>query len=1069
MKKALSFLLAVVFVACVFTSVPLTVQVGATDEGSCIFELNDEGNGYRVVEAYSGDNGVLNIPSHYNGLPVTSIDPCVLWNDYDVESITLPYTIKYIDSEAFVDCPANSITLNEGLEYIGEEAFRDCDNLKTIKIPSTVEYVDDGAFRNSGITSFSVASNSLYFTAYNGDLYSKDKTEFISYANGKTASTYTVPGFVDYIHPEAFDSDALIEIVVSEGVDTIGEYAFEGCMYLESVVLPESLTEAGWCFIGPFYNLKNVYFAGTFSQFSSVVGDIYQYICKEYELHFLTNQSHNFKSLKYITYKEGTASKYSITATMCTCHNQPIDVMAGTKKVCATPKLISAQNALDGIRVKFIAVDGADGYNVYRKVSGSKTWVLIQEWKGGAYAGEEDSIVDYDAVPGKTYTYTVRAVNEAGASGYNKTGVSAKRLVPPTLKNVYNNGSGNKLSWGKVTGASGYYIYRKTPNSAYKKIATIKKGSTTSYTDKKITFGNSYTYTVKAYSGKSISGYSVDGITISHKLPKVEITTTNVNGGKRVYLSCATPGATIYYKTSSKGSYKKYTGDFGLTSTKTVYAYATKSLCYKSSTASKKITVTKVKTPSVVAKNCVGGKKISFSCGTSGVTFYYKTSKNGSYVKYTEPFGITSTKTIYVKAYKPGYATSSTASKKVSVSKIGTPTMSSAKTVSASSIKVSWKKVSGAQGYYLYRATAKDGTYTLVHTITSGSTVSKTDTGLNPGTTYYYKVRAYCSGKATSSYSGYKYAKTKAQKVVGDYTLHEKVYNAQNWNSFNFDGNTFVYMNYTDDYLYVSRNGHLGEAKKLVYTGFTESVYVDGDYAYYVNYETQAIYKVNLSTGSQSVFCSAKSNVYRQLICRDSGNTYYRENLFDDYGYLSETRIYKVNSSGSQSVLRSESTGIPSSIYVNNGYLAYLNGENYYCTVDMGNGYYGCATIEGEQYYGTFGDWIYTGEVVGEGKIRIHKTNVDEMYYTETVQTIQFDEYPIIMVYDGVVAATTSTGAGAGFATYENGVASNVWRDAVGETMPSPYAGYCNGTIITSTSYSFNGNFSGFVNFYKLR
>lgn len=1068
MKKALSFLLAVVFVACVFTSVPLTVQVGATSADYFSFDLNDDGNTYKVVEAFDDGTGNLTIPASYNGLPVTTIGSYAFsWCD-DVKSVTFPSSIRKIEPDAFSFSSIEIVTLNEGLEEIGDFAFCGCENIKTMNIPSTVYYIGSSVFAINNLTKFTVASASRKFSAVDGVLFSKDGTQLISYANGKTNTSYTVPSTVDCIQINAFGGNFLEEVTVPEGVQVIEDYAFESCEALKELKLPASLVNVGKYIVADYNSMEVIAFAGTFSQWCDITDDIYDYISKKYSFFFLSNKKHMMGLEGCITYVPGTPSLYSILAEVCDCCNEPIVVKGGPKALCEAPKLLKAEKTSYGIKVSFIAVEGADGYVLYRKKAGGN-WEAVESWKGGTEAGEEDWMLDENAEPGVTYYYTVGACNEEGVGDYNKTGITVNSLETPTLKKVYNNGSGNVLSWGKVSEAKGYYIYRKTPSSGWKKIATIKKGSTTSYTDKNVKYGSTYIYTVKAYSGKKVSGYDADGIKIIKKLPNVTFTTKNVNGGKRVYLSSSVAGATIYYKTSKNGKYKKYTGDFGLTSTKTIYAYAVRTSYYKSSTASKKITVTKVKTPSVVAKNCVGGKKISFSSGTSGVTFYYKTSKNGSYVKYTEPFGITSTKTIYVKAYKPGYATSSTASKKVSVSKIGTPTISSAKTVSASSIKVSWKKVSGAQGYYLYRATAKDGTYTLVQKISGGTKVSCTDTGLNQGTTYYYKVRAYCSGKATSSYSGYKYAKTKAQKVVGDYTLHEKVYNAQNWNSFNFDGNTFVYMNYTDGYLYVSRNGHLGEAKKLVYTGYLESIYVDGDYAYYVNQETQAIYKVNLSTGSQSVFCSAKSNVYRQLICRDSGNTYYRENLFDDYGYLSETRIYKVDSSGSQSVLRSESTGIPSSIYVNDGYFAYLNGDNYYCTVDMGNGYYGCSTIAGEQYYGTFGDWIYTGEVVGEGKIRIHKTNVDEMYYTETVQTIQFDEYPIIMVYDGVVAATTSTGAGAGFATYENGVASHVWKDAIGETMPSPYAGYCNGTIITSTSYSFNGKFSGFVNFYKLR
>ncbi len=59
-------------------------------------------------------------------------------------------------------------------------------------------------------------------------------------------------------------------------------------------------------------------------------------------------------------------------------------------------------------------------------------------------------------------------------------------------------------------------------------------------------------------------------------------------------------------------------------------------------------------------------------------------------------------------------------------------------------IKISWKTVTGADGYRIYRATSKTGTYTLIKNITSGSTTSyKNVSGLTNGKTYYYKVRAY--------------------------------------------------------------------------------------------------------------------------------------------------------------------------------------------------------------------------------------------------------------------------------------------------------------------------------------
>lgn len=61
-------------------------------------------------------------------------------------------------------------------------------------------------------------------------------------------------------------------------------------------------------------------------------------------------------------------------------------------------------------------------------------------------------------------------------------------------------------------------------------------------------------------------------------------------------------------------------------------------------------------------------------------------------------------------------------------------------------ITVKWKAVSGATGYYVYRAAKKNGKYKKVK-----STRSKkwTNTKLKKGKKYYYKVKAYrtVSGK----------------------------------------------------------------------------------------------------------------------------------------------------------------------------------------------------------------------------------------------------------------------------------------------------------------------------------
>jgi len=67
------------------------------------------------------------------------------------------------------------------------------------------------------------------------------------------------------------------------------------------------------------------------------------------------------------------------------------------------------------------------------------------------------------------------------------------------------------------------------------------------------------------------------------------------------------------------------------------------------------------------------------------------------------------------------------------------------------SIKISWSKVSGANGYEIYRSTTKGGTYKLIK---ATSSTSYSDTSLKTNQTYYYKLRACCETASAKTYSG---------------------------------------------------------------------------------------------------------------------------------------------------------------------------------------------------------------------------------------------------------------------------------------------------------------------------
>lgn len=99
----------------------------------------------------------------------------------------------------------------------------------------------------------------------------------------------------------------------------------------------------------------------------------------------------------------------------------------------------------------------------------------------------EDQYYEYDIDHNSTFVLS---------KGKAKLGATKVKFVANNLKSV-------KITWSKKAG-NGYYVYRATKEDGkYKKIATIKKSATVSYTDKNVSRGKTYYYKVKPYSKKS--------------------------------------------------------------------------------------------------------------------------------------------------------------------------------------------------------------------------------------------------------------------------------------------------------------------------------------------------------------------------------------------------------------------------------------------------------------------------------------------------------------------------------------------------------------------------------------
>lgn len=167
----------------------------------------------------------------------------------------------------------------------------------------------------------------------------------------------------------------------------------------------------------------------------------------------------------------------------------------------AAPALSTLANAANGVSLKWNSISGAQKYYIYRK-EGNGGYKKIAEVKDAV------SYTDKSVTSGKKYTYAVRALKGSSMSAY--TGKSINYLAQANVSALNNKDNGIEVKWSKVSGAKGYYVYRKEGKNSYKKIATITNANTTSYTDTSVknNNGKAYTYTVRAYANNALAAYT---------------------------------------------------------------------------------------------------------------------------------------------------------------------------------------------------------------------------------------------------------------------------------------------------------------------------------------------------------------------------------------------------------------------------------------------------------------------------------------------------------------------------------------------------------------------------------
>ena len=545
------------------------------------------------------------------------------------------------------------------------------------------------------------------------------------------------------VAPWYVGSSQVKTVIIEDGVTSIGDRAFDGCTKLTRVVIPDSVTSIGYSSFRGCYSLPSVAIPDSVTS----IGDSAFAYCKALTGITLSGS---------VTSIGSCAFQSCDSLTSVTMQNGVTDIGDNAFTYCKNLTSVTIPNSVKTIGTSaFYNCAGLTRVTI----PGSVTRIEQDTFKGcsgltsvtisdGVTSIESGAFRDCTSLTSVTIPGSVTSI-EGYAFAYCSALTSL--IIHDGTTSIGISAFMNCTSLGSVTIPRSVTDIGGYAFSSCRSLADVYYGGTeTDWT--KITIGNG--------NGNLTSAT----LHCAPDAPVVKISNSSASGKPQLTWR-AVYGATSYriYRSTSRGSGYSLLGTTTATSytntgakAGTTYYYRVKAVNdaglspYSNVVSGKVKSVTpKPSAPVVKIGNSAASGKPMLTWNTvSGATSYkvYRaTSQNGTYsllgtvtaTSYTNT-GAKAGTTYYYKVKAVNSAGESAYSNVVS-GRATVTTLTMGHSSTSGKPQLTWKAVSGATSYKVYRATTKNGAYSVINT-TKARTY--TNTGAALGTTYYYKVEA---------------------------------------------------------------------------------------------------------------------------------------------------------------------------------------------------------------------------------------------------------------------------------------------------------------------------------------